>query len=280
MVGVSGRSIKTCGEIMSLPDVLETNIVQIDFDLSALKRTRITFHEFDVTKTLEEAPPALISAQLIQGYLVRSTAERDGSATQSAEVFLPKKWLSDETTNITICGLATVSKQTERGTFLIIWGARSSCPREEVGRPVSEDADGWPSKHAMPFCKIYLADLELKVPKPRDEQKTKPLNPVEIHHITAALDYISTLAPYKPLLLETSEPFDCSTQEISSSKQILKQTDGEAVCLEANIKMERFLDRARFQISLSMRQVASQELQKLLPLELWGTRYAFYHVEG
>ena len=240
-------------------DVMGTNKARIDFDPSALTRTRITFHEFDVSNTLEATPLALISVQSIQGYLVRSTAERDGCATEVSRGLLPREWIRDGATNNTICGVATVSKPAERDTFLIVWGVRY--PREEVGRPVPEDADGWPSKHAMPFCKIYLVDFGLLVLRYRDEQETTPLTLWEIDCITRALDGLSTRGRvHPPGFLMTAEPLDCSTQEISSSKEVLQQTDGEAVCLEANIKMERFLDRARFQISLSMRQVASREL--------------------
>lgn len=137
ILGISvdvSRSIKTRGEIISPPDVMGTHIVQIDFDPSALTRTRITFHEFDVMNTLEEAPPALLSIRLIQGYLVRSTTSRDGSATQASTLLLPKEWLRDDRTNNMVCGLATMSKKKREGRLPYCMGGPLSAERTGTTR--------------------------------------------------------------------------------------------------------------------------------------------------
>ncbi|KAK0750496.1 heterokaryon incompatibility protein-domain-containing protein [Schizothecium vesticola] len=223
---------------------------QISFDPLMFKRTGILLHETNSAETEVQCPQASIThsgnLKLMHRYKTRCIVLRDGSEPVLA-ASKPLSWFKKKimplppgNSAVVIHGTAILLEDSEHDSFAVGWGVILSAE----GHRVLEfgDPDRWRSKQARPSCTLW----QLRPDESRTEFFNRPHK-----------DQYTFYKLHRKLEGRVAD----GTWTALSPRDSVTFTDqsGDRLCMEAEVKIEEFLGRARFGISVSMQKIEDSD---------------------
>ena len=234
--------------------------VQVELDPSKFEKRAILLHDAEGTL------PHLISLTIpqvslsLQGratdYTIRRVAPSPSLALYhgSHDMDSQKAYrLFDGTAFLRVCGAISFSgRGSPREGFFVLWGLR--CPNEMLPILPLSVHEWWSGEECEPFCSIFPnCNID----------KDEGLNDPSTDTLLDA-DYIQHLSD--SVLGEESEVLrqrESAAESLGScTSQMRVPCRGADICVEANIKRLRFLERDGFGLEISIGEVGSQSGQE------------------